>query len=335
MIVLGIESTAHTFGCGIVSGKKGECKILANEKASFVTEEGGIHPSKAADHHFENAEEVVKRAVETAGIKSKEIEAVAFSQGPGLGPCLKVGAVTARAISLALDKPLIGVNHCIAHVEIGKALTNSKNPIVCYASGANTQIIGFENGRYRVYGETLDTGIGNLLDTYGRSQGIGFPAGPVLDEMYFKGKKLVELPYSVKGMDLVFSGLLTAAKNKAKTEKKEDMAYSLLHNAFAMLTEITERALAHTEKKEVLLTGGVAASKALQQMMTKMCEERNAECFVPERSVCVDNAAMIAWLGLVMRENKLETSLGESIVLPKQRTDDVDAVWVKYADFAK
>jgi len=325
VIVLGIESTAHSFGIGIVDDK---CNILANEKHAVVTEEGGLIPRELSEHHFKYAEPVIKSSLEKSKVNPKDIDAVAFSQGPGIGQALKAGAVAARSISLALGKPLIGVNHCIAHVEIGKALTNAKDPIVCYASGANTQIIGYESGKYRVYGETLDIGIGNLLDSFGRLQGMGFPAGPVLDTMYFDGEKLVELPYSVKGMDLVFSGLLTAAERAAKKESKEDIAYSLLHNAFAMLTEVTERALAHTEKKEVLLTGGVAASQALQEMMKKMCSERDAKMFVPPVPVCLDNGAMIAWLGLVMHKHGIATEIKDSQVLPKQRTDDVDASWV-------
>ncbi len=328
MICLGIESTAHTFGCGIVSDSNGKCNILANEKSSFTTEEGGIKPREAADSHLENAADVLKSALEKAAVGWKDVGVIAFSIGPGLGPCLQVGATAARALALKHKKPLLGVNHCVAHVEIGKALTGAIDPIVCYVSGANTQIIGYETGKYRVYGETLDIGIGNLLDSFGRKMGIGFPAGPVLDKMYFEKKEYVKLPYSVKGMDLVFTGLGTAAEQKIGKVRKEDLAYSLLHNAFAMLTEVTERALAHTEKKELVLTGGVAASKALRAMMETMCNEREAKMFVPPFEVCLDNAAMIAWLGLVMHKAGNRMKAEESAVLPKQRTDDVAVNWL-------
>lgn len=331
MICCGVESTAHTFGIGIVSDKNGQCNVLANEKSSYTTEEGGIHPAAAAEHHFENAKRVIENALQKANVSWKEIDLIAFSQGPGLGNCLRVGAIAARTLALHYEKPLIGVNHCVAHVEIGKAMTKARNPIVVYASGANTQIIGFESGRYRVYGETLDIGIGNLLDAFGRSLGIGFPAGPKIDAMYFEAdhNKYIELPYTVKGMDLVFSGLQTAGEQLAKRESidKTQLAFSLMHTAFAELTEVSERALAHTEKKELMLTGGVAASKALREMMEKMCRARGCEFFVPPVGVCIDNGAQIGWLGLIEHKVGISTKIADSRILPKQRTDQIDIVW--------
>ncbi|MDD5148000.1 MAG: KEOPS complex N(6)-L-threonylcarbamoyladenine synthase Kae1 [Candidatus ainarchaeum sp.] len=324
MICIGIESTAHTFGAGIVDS---ECNILANEKKSYITEGGGIHPREAADLHYSNARQVIEDALKKANLSMKEIDIVGFSQGPGLGPCLQVGAVAARALALQNKKPLIGVNHCVAHVEIAKKITNAKEAIYVYASGANTQIIGYEAGRYRVYGETLDIGIGNLLDSFGRSLGIGFPAGPKIDEMYFQAKNYIELPYSVKGMDLVFSGLQTAAERKIATADRIDLAYSLMHNAFAELAEVSERALAHTERKELVLTGGVAASKALRKILEEMCNGRGAKLLVPPFGVCTDNGAMIAWLGIVENKAGIKQEIWETRILPRQRTDDVEITW--------
>jgi N6-L-threonylcarbamoyladenine synthase len=325
MICLGIECSAHTFGIGIVNEK---CKILANEKKSYMKSSGGIHPREAADFHYRNAKKIIERALAKAGISLKEVDLIAFSQGPGLGNCLRVGAVTARSLSLLYNKPLIGVNHCVAHIEIGKKLTKAKDPITCYASGANTQIIGLEKGRYRIYGETLDIGIGNFLDVFGREIKLGFPAGPKMDEIYFLGKKFIELPYTVKGMDLAFSGLLTAGKQKIGKANEKDLVFSLMHTAFAMLTEVSERTLAHTEKKELLLTGGVASSKALRKMMQKMCRQRKAKLYVPPREVCVDNGAMIAWQGLLEFRAGKKTKLKESKILPKQRTDQIEVNWI-------
>jgi len=325
MICLGCESTAHTYSIGIVNEK---CKILANEKSSYVKKDSvGIHPREAADFHYKNAKKVLDNALEKANVNWKEIDLISFSQGPGLGNTLRVGAVTARTLSLLHNKPLVGVNHCIAHIEIGKKLTKAKDPITCYASGANTQIIGLEQGRYRIYGETLDIGIGNFLDVFGREINLGFPAGPKMDEMYFLGKEFIELPYTVKGMDLAFSGLLTAGKQKIGKENEKDLVYSLMHNAFAMLTEVSERAMAHTEKKELLLTGGVASSNALRKMMKEMCKQRKAKMFVPQRGVCVDNGAQIGWLGLLMFKNGITTKLENSQIKPKQRTDQIQVTW--------
>lgn len=293
------------------------------------TEKGGLIPRELAKHHFAVAKNVLERALKKAGVRIRDVDIIAFSQSPGMGPALEVGAVTARALALKHKKQLIGVNHCVAHIEIGKKLCNAIDPVVVFTSGANCQIIGFENGKYRVFGETLDMGIGNLLDSFGRELGLGFPAGPALDKWYFEAQKYVELPYTVKGMDLAFSGLLTAAKKMIGKENEKDLAYSLLHNAFAMVTEVAERALAHTEKKELLLTGGVAASKALRQMLEKMCSNRNAKFFVPPFETCIDQGLMIAWLGLIEYKSGVRMKLEETKIDQKQRVDDVIVKWIK------
>ncbi|MEK6942290.1 MAG: KEOPS complex N(6)-L-threonylcarbamoyladenine synthase Kae1 [archaeon] len=324
MVCLGIESTAHTFGAGIVDEK---CNILANEKHSYTTESGGMIPREIADHHLQWAESVLKNALQKAGVGIKDIDVFAFAQGPGMGPALKVGAVATRTLALLHNKPLLGVNHPVAHIEIGKKLCGSRDPLVVYASGGNSQIIGYESNCYRVFGETLDIGIGNLFDSFGRELGIGFPAGPKIDEMYFLGKTLIELPYTVKGMDLVFSGLLTVASKKAKSHSKEDLCYSLMHTSIAMLCEVTERALAHTGKKEVLLTGGVACSKALQKMFQEMCDARGVKLFVTPPAVAIDNGLMIAWLGLLMHKSGVKMSVSETRVNQKFRTDHVKVTW--------
>jgi universal protein Kae1 len=324
MYALGIESTAHTFGAGIVDEKSA---VLANEKASYSHSDAGIHPKLAAQHHAENAAKVLQKALTKAKLKMKEINVISFSQGPGLGPCLRVGAVTARFLSKRYNIPLLGVNHCVAHIEIGKVNTKAKDPVVLYASGANTQIIAFENGKYRVMGETLDMGIGNALDQFGRKLKIGFPAGPVIDKKYFEGKNFIELPYSVKGMDLVFAGVLTEAEKKIGKVNETDLCYSYMHTLFAMAGEVTERALAHTEKKELLVTGGVAASRALKEMLEILCKERGAKLFVVDRELAMDNGAMIAWQGLIEKKAGRKQKIEDTIVDQRYRTDQVDVFW--------
>jgi N6-L-threonylcarbamoyladenine synthase len=336
MLCLACESTAHTFGIAIVDDN---CNILANERDMYTTKEGGLIPRELSEHHFSVAPKIISQALEKANCTMKDIDLISYSQGPGIGNSLRCGAITARQLSLLHNIPFIGVNHCVAHVEIGRKLCDTNDPVLLYASGANTQIICFENNYYRVFGETLDTGIGNFLDTFGRKIGIGFPAGPKLSEIYYKGKTLIELPYTVKGMDLAFSGLLTSAldkykkiqdekiSEKEKTQKEYDLIYSTMHYAFAMLTEVTERALAHTNKKQVILGGGVGCSKPLQEMVSIMCEERGAKLFIPPNSVMVDNGAMIAWTGILMHKAKNKTTLNNSKILPKQRTDDVKINW--------
>jgi len=325
MIVLGIESTAHTFGIGIINNKE----VLANVKDIYTTTEGGMIPYKVADHHVEVCDTLLKDALKQAKIKLKDIDLISFSQGPGIGHCLRIGAFFARSLALKLNKPLIGVNHCISHLSIGFMKTNAKDPVLLYLSGANTQVIAYEGNKYRIFGETLDNGIGNFLDAFARFLKLGFPGGPKIEQLAKKSNKLIELPYAVKGMDVSFGGLLTNLKQKyEKGIPKEDLCYSLQETVFAMMLETAERALAHCDKTELLLGGGVACNKRLQEMAIKMCEERGAKCFILENEFNVDNAAMIAWQGLLQFKAKEETKIKNSFILPYQRTDDVDVTWI-------
>ena len=209
MKVLGIESTAHTFGVGIIDNKK----ILANVIDSYKTDKGGIHPTEAKEHHKRVADKVIQDALDKAKLKIEDIDLISFSQGPGLPPCLVVGLEKAKELAINYNKPLIGVNHCIAHLEIGRLLTKAKDPVLLYVSGANTQVIAYEGGKYRIFGETLDNGVGNFLDAFARELGIGFPGGPKIAELAEKSNNYIELPYVVKGMDISVGGIL---KFKAK-----------------------------------------------------------------------------------------------------------------------
>lgn len=317
MICLGIESTAHTLGIGIVEDEN----ILVNVKDVYTPKKGGIHPREAAEHHSEICREVLKKVTN----KISNIDLISFSQGPGLPQCLRIGAVFARALALKLNKPLIGVNHCIAHIEIGKLKTKCKDPVTLYVSGGNTQVLAFVEGRYRCFGETMDIGIGNAIDKFAREAGLGHPGGPKIEELAKNGK-WIKLPYVVKGMDLSFGGIVTEAMKKLKTNKLEDICFSIQETCFSMLTEVVERALAHTDKEEVLLTGGVAANKRLQEMLEIMCKERNAKFFVVPKEYSGDNGAMIAWNGILVHKSGYKTK--DSRIKKKWRTDEVDITWI-------
>ncbi len=327
MICLGIEGTAHTIGIGIVEKSGSKCKILANAARMYKPEKGGIHPREAANHHVKYFPKILQESIEKAGINIKDIDLIAFSIGPGLGPCLRTAATAARVLSLMLKKPIMGVNHCIAHLEIGRALTGCIDPVLLYVSGGNTQVIAFMEGKYRVFGETLDIGIGNCLDKFGREVGLPFPAGPEIERIARQGKKYLSLPYSVKGMDVAFSGILTACLHLVKKEKLEDICYSLQETCFSMLAEVAERAMAHTEKDEILLGGGVACNKRLQEIIRIMATERKARFFCPPNEFLVDNGAMIAWTGLLMHESGMEMKLEETKVKQNYRTDEVEIKW--------
>lgn len=288
----------------------------------------GILPRDASEHHTKNASSVIKSALENAKINLADVKLIAFSQGPGLPPCLHVGASIARYLSVSKNIDLIGVNHPVAHIEIGRLTAGSKDPVVLYLSGGNTQVISFAEGRYRIFGETQDLAVGNVFDIVARELQLKSPGGPEIEKMAVNGM-YIELPYSVKGMDLSFSGIVTeAVKNIKSGAKAEDVCYSLQETCFAMLTEVTERAQAHTGKNEVLLVGGVAANKRLQDMLRIMCEERGAKLFVVDKKYSGDNGTMIAWAGMLAYKSGQKTSLEKSRIKQKWKTDEAKITWL-------
>ncbi len=328
--ILGIESTAHTFGVAVLNF---EGEIFSNIKDMYTTEEGGMIPLEVRKHHEKVGGELFEKALKEAKIKAEDLDVIAFSNAPGLAPCLLEGMKFAKEAAKGLGIPLVMVNHCVAHLEIGSSI-GAKDPVMLYASGANTQIIAYEAGKYRVFGETLDLGVGNFIDTIGRYMGLGFPGGPKIQKLAeecLNKDELIDLPYSIKGMDVSFSGLQTKIRTLVdKGVDHKEIAYSLQEVVFAMLVEASERALAHTGKKELLLGGGVACNSRLQEMCKIMCEERGVKYFCPDRSLLVDNAGMIGYLGLKMYKAGLGIPVeefGDVDIAPRERTDDVEVSW--------
>ncbi len=341
---LGIECTAHTFGVGII-GSDGS--VLTNERSTYKPKPGfGIIPSDAKKHFYEVREHVLEDALKKAGLKLEDIDILAVSQGPGLPLSLKAGMELAIGLAKRTEKPLYGANHCIGHIEIGILKSGASDPITVYVSGGNTQILGFASGRYRVFGETLDMAIGNAIDAFAREAGLDHPGGPKIEALAKSGK-YIEMPYVVKGMDLSYTGIVSQAVRLLKQGAKlEDICFSLQETCFAMLTEVAERALAHTGKSELLLTGGVAANKRLQEMLEIMCQERGAKFYSVPMEYAGDNATMIAWVGMLMHKSGMKQlspeksdilemqktfpyvgKLGFPDIMPRWRTDDVDVMW--------
>lgn len=333
LLCLGVEGTAHTFA---VSMANANGKILTNIKDSYIPPPGkGIHPREAARHHCEVANKVLEKALQTAEVKPRDLTLIAFSMGPGMGPCLRTAATLARALASYLSIPLVGVNHLLGHIEIGKLTTEAKDPVVLTVSGGTTNIVAFDEGRYRVFGETLDITIANCFDTFAREMGIHDPTspwpGPAFDKCASRGNRYIELPYIIKGMDFSFSGLLTNAQQKFKEEgcRLEDVCYSLQETALAIITEATERALAHLEKRSLLLTGGFARNKRLNDMLAMMTKERKDRFYAVPHKYATDNAAMIAWTGLLTFQSGITTPIENSFVKPKWRIDEVAVPWME------
>lgn len=288
----------------------------------------GIHPREAAEHHSEVAAEVISASLGKAGVKPSSLAGLAVSMGPGLGPCLRVGATVGRSIASYFRLPFISVNHAIGHIEIGTLTTGAKDPLVVLVSGGHTAIAAFSGGRWRIFGETEDITIGNLYDVFAREIDLPSPAGPQIEKLAAESSTFLPLPYVVKGNDVSYSGLQTAALAKLRSGAKlQDVCYSMQEVSCSMLAEAVERSLAYTGKREVLLTGGVAANKALQRKLEQVAQLHEAVCHTVASPYTGDCGAQIAWTGMLALKAGLTTPLHEALVRPRWRLEDVYIPW--------
>jgi len=323
LIGLGIESTAHTFSCAVIEKKGKKGKILSDVRNIYRPPKGeGIHPREASRHHIENSPTVLSDCLKEAKITIKDLDIISYAAGPGLGPCLRVGAVVARSIASYYNIPIYPVNHAIGHIELGKLLTGAKNPLVLLVSGGHTMLLAFLNKQWRVFGETLDITLGQLLDQFGRSIGLASPCGENIEKLAKTSSKYVTLPYSVKGNDVSFSGLLSATKSIVPNSKA-DACFSLQETAFAMVSEAVERALSFTGKKELLIVGGVAANKRLSEMLRDVCKRHGCKFFVSPQKFAGDCGSQICWTGLLENQVKKGVSLEKTFVTQSWRLDSV------------
>ena len=322
MFVMGIESSAHTFGVGIVENGK----ILSNVKDMYKIRDKGMIPNKVSLHHLKRADSVIKEALEVAGIRPNQLGGIGYTMGPGLGPCLQVGMLSAKAMAHSLGIKIAPVNHAVGHVEIARAYAGLEDPLVLYVSGGNSQILKISQDRFRHYavlGETFDMGIGNMLDTFAREMKL-LPAWGSSVEKAAAGGKYIELPYTVKGMDFSFSGLLTRLVELSSRERKEDLCYSLQETAFAMLCEASERALLLTRSKELCVCGGVAQNTRLRNMLAQVAAEHGARFGFGPNEFNADNGGMIAFVAERMLKAGKGVDLGKCEVRQRYRIDEAE-----------
>ncbi|KAB2039536.1 hypothetical protein E1A91_D02G017000v1 [Gossypium mustelinum] len=333
MIAIGFEGSANKIGIGVVTL---DGTILSNPRHTYITPPGqGFLPRETAQHHLQHVLPLVKSALKTAEITPDEIDCICYTKGPGMGAPLQVSAIVVRVLSLLWKKPIVAVNHCVAHIEMGRIVTGADDPVVLYVSGGNTQVIAYSEGRYRIFGETIDIAVGNCLDRFARVLTLSNDPSPGynIEQLAKKGEKFIDLPYVVKGMDVSFSGILSYIEATAEEKLKNnectpaDLCYSLQETLFAMLVEITERAMAHCDSKDVLIVGGVGCNERLQEMMRIMCSERGGRLFATDDRYCIDNGAMIAYTGLLAFAHGYSTPLEESTFTQRFRTDEVHAIW--------
>ncbi|KJE91273.1 O-sialoglycoprotein endopeptidase [Capsaspora owczarzaki ATCC 30864] len=328
-IAVGFEGSANKLGIGIV---RDDGIVLANVRHTFVPPPGeGFLPRDTAKHHQQYVLSLLQQALTSASLKPADIDVICYTKGPGLGAPLVSAAVVARTVAQLWDKPMVAVNHCIGHIEMGRLITGAKDPVVLYVSGGNTQVIAYSMNKYRIFGETIDIAVGNVFDRLARVLNISNDPSPGynIEQLAKRGTTLLELPYTVKGMDVAFTGIIGKLETLARTNKytKEDLCFSLQETSFAMLVETTERAMAHTGATEVLIVGGVGCNKRLQEMMEVMVAERNGKLYATDERFCIDNGVMIAWAGLEMFRVGVVTPLRETWCTQRYRTDEVDVTW--------
>ncbi|KAJ7786445.1 O-sialoglycoprotein endopeptidase [Mycena metata] len=347
-LALGLEGSANKFGAGVIKHfEDGATSVLSNVRHTYITPPGeGFQPRDTALHHREWALKIIKECLVKAEVSMHDLDCICYTKGPGMGGPLQSVALVARTLSLLFDKPLVGVNHCVGHIEMGREITGAQNPIVLYVSGGNTQVIAYSRQCYRIFGETLDIAIGNCLDRFARVIDLSNDPAPGynIEQEAKKGKRLVPLPYTTKGMDVSFSGILTSIEaytldkrfrsdglprnpNDEDIITPADLCYSLQETIYAMLVEITERAMAHIGSKEVLIVGGVGSNERLQEMMGIMAHERGGKVFATDERFCIDNGIMIAHAGLLSFRMGFETPLSKSTCTQRFRTDEVYVSW--------
>jgi N6-L-threonylcarbamoyladenine synthase len=326
MLFLGIESTAHTFGASMIDDQG---RIITNVNSTYRPPTGtGIHPRKAAEHHNEVSSGVIEKALQGVG-DGVSPDAVCYSAGPGLGPCLRIGATISRALALYLDKPLVPVHHGVAHLDLAMAAGHSHDPLAVLVSGGHTAIAVHLNKRWRIYGETEDITLGNLLDMFARETKLPSPGGVAVESKAKEGGTLLPLPYTVKGNDVAYSGLLTAAIRLLKEGKSlEDICFSIQEVSFAMLAEAVERSLVQTRKREVLIAGGVAANQRLREMIQSVAEDHGATFHPVPIQYSGDCGAQIACSGRLAFQSGISIPVPESFVNPRWRLDEIDVPWI-------
>ncbi|KAG8900955.1 putative tRNA threonylcarbamoyladenosine biosynthesis protein kae1 [Tulasnella sp. 417] len=335
ILALGLEGSANKLGIGIIEHTpNGETIIRSNVRHTYITPPGeGFLPRDTAQHHREWIMNVLKDACKVAGVGVGDVDCICYTKGPGMGAPLQSVALVARTLSLLYNKPIIGVNHCVGHIEIARVITHAHNPVVLYVSGGNTQVIAYSKQCYRIFGETLDIAVGNCLDRFARVVGLPNDPSPGYNIEQLakkKGRKLVTLPYATKGMDVSLAGILSSIEaytldkrfrsdlelDSSTTDEDifspADLCFSLQETVFAMLVEITERAMAHVRSKEVLIVGGVGCNERLQEMMGIMAQERGGKVFATDERYCIDNGIMIAQAGILAYRMGQETMLEDT-----------------------
>ena len=303
VITLGIESSCDETSVAVVKNGREILSNIIDTQIPIHEKYGGVVPEIASRNHIEAISRVMKKVIKEANIKIEEIDAITPTYGPGLVGALLVGLSYAKALSFALDKPLVGVNHIQGHIA-SNYITHKelKPPFLCVMmSGGNTQIIYVKDyTKFEVLGKTRDDAIGEAFDKVARVVGLGYPGGPKVDNLAKQGNPIIKLPKThFENLDFSFSGIKTAVINmnhNIPDINKADLCASFQKTVTEILLENVQKALEKTKLKKIVLAGGVSANSYIRKEFENL-EKDNIKIYMPDLKLCTDNAAMIASAG--------------------------------------
>lgn len=304
IIILGIESSCDETACAIVKNGK---EILSNVVATQIDVHkkfGGVLPEVASRIHVENISMIISEALEKAGITMDEIDAIAYTQGPGLIGSLHVGVQAAKTLGWAFNKPLVPIHHIKAHIAANNLIEDLAFPLLAVVvSGGHSEIVLMNDPYdYQILGQTQDDAIGEAYDKVSRVLGLGYPGGPVIDKLAKEGKPIYKLPkpHTQGRYDLSFSGLksgvlqfIDRCKRNNETFTNEDLACSFQEVALDQIIDKVDLALEEYDVKMALIAGGVSANSRLREKMQSLGEKHQVKTLLPPLWCCTDNAAMV------------------------------------------
>ena len=304
MLVLGIESSCDETSVAIVEDGRKVLSNVINSQIKIHERFGGVVPEIASRNHVQAISTVTKQALEQAKITFDQVDAISCTMGPGLVGALLVGVSYAKALSFALDKPLIGTNHIKGHIAANYITHKElKPPFICLIiSGGHTHLVQVKDyNDFQILGKTRDDAIGEAFDKVARVIGLGYPGGPKIDKMAKQGKTNIHLPRTYfENLDFSFSGIKTAVINlnhKNPDIDKSDLCASFEQAVTEVIVTNTVKACKNSNVKTVALAGGVSANSYIRNAFDNVAKENNIDIYYPKMELCTDNAAMIASAG--------------------------------------
>ena len=329
IIVLGIESSCDETAVAIVKNGREVLANVIHSQIDIHEKFGGVVPEIASRNHVEAISTVVKKALEQAELEFEQIDAVACTYGPGLVGALLVGVSYAKALSFALNKPLIPVNHIEGHIAANYITYPDLKPpfLSLIVSGGHTHLVKVEDyNKFEIIGKTRDDAIGEAFDKVARVIGLSYPGGPKIDKLAKEGEANIELPETYfDNLDFSFSGIKTAVLNlhhKNPEVNKADLCASFQKAVTNVLINNTKRALKETKLNRLVLAGGVSANSYIREAFNELQKELEIQVYYPELKLCTDNAAMIACMGYYnyLNEQKADMHLN---AIPNLKIGDV------------